>query len=322
MAEERYKRYDIIKMMNEETKTQTTTYYPVPIAVIIFNRPEVTKKLAEVIKQVRPETLYIISDGAREDHPGEDALVRETREIMEAAAKPEHQVHIYAEHNMRCDPRISSGLDAVFAEAQEAIILEDDCIPDLSFFPFAQEMLERYRDNPEIALIGGSFRTNYVPKASYTFTARTSMWGWATWAKVWNTYRKDPVEWGAVRDTDRWRYALNRKEQQVFVMQWDRYDTEKDFPWDAKFLLYLFCNRMMGISPKVNLVRNIGAGDDATHYSQEDEITRWPVGTLEFPLVHPTLIQRDLVYEKANFREGEIRKWKSRFRRYILRRSE
>ncbi|MCR5716185.1 MAG: hypothetical protein K6G23_05020 [Lachnospiraceae bacterium] len=309
-------------MMNEETKTQTTTYYSVPIAVIIFNRPEVAKKLAEVIRQVQPERLYIISDGAREDHPGEDALVRETREIMEAAVKPEHQVHIYAEHNMRCDPRISSGLDAVFAEAQEAVILEDDCIPDLSFFPFAQEMLERYRDNPEIALIGGSFRTHYVPRTSYIFTARTATWGWATWGSVWREYRTHMIQWKDVRESKEWRYALNRKAQKSFMVQWDRYATEQDFPWDAEFLLYMFYYHKVGISPKINLIRNIGTGADATHYSQEDEITRWPVGTLEFPLVHPTLIQRDLAYEKANFREGEIRKWKSRFRRYILRRSE
>lgn len=305
----------------EQTNIEKSTYH-VPIAVIIFNRPRVTKELAEVIRRVNPEMLYIISDGPRADRPGEDALVAETRAIMEAAVPASQQKHIYATENLRCDPRISSGLDAVFAEATEAIVLEDDCIPDLSFFPYAEEMLSRYRDASEVALVGGSFRSHYQPKDSYLFTARTSTWGWATWANVWQDFRAHKVDWRLMRDTDAWRYALNSSEQKSFMIQWDRYAQERDFPWDAEFLLWMFCEKKLGTSPCVNLIKNIGFGTDATHYNQEDEITRWPAYSLEFPLRHPEVIARDRRYERANFREGEMRKWKSRFRRYILRKSE
>ena len=131
--------------MSEQLKT--------PVVLCVFNRLDTTKKVFEKIRDARPERLYIICDAARENRPEEKEVVASVRSYIEKSVNWPCDVRKnYAESNMGCGNRISSGLTWVFSQEEQAIILEDDCVPDTTFFRYCEELLDYYRDNEEIAI--------------------------------------------------------------------------------------------------------------------------------------------------------------------------
>ena len=132
-------------------------YGTTPVAFLIFNRPETTARVFEAIRRVRPPKLLVVADGPRSDREGENEKCRAARSVIERVDWPCEVITNYADTNLGCRTRISSGLDWVFANVDEAIILEDDCLPDPSFFPFCEELLARYRDDDRIMIIAYLF---------------------------------------------------------------------------------------------------------------------------------------------------------------------
>ncbi len=125
-----------------------------PVAFIIFNRPDCTRRVFERIRDARPEKLYLIADGPRAHKPGEDERCAETRRIVEGMIDWPCDVRKnFSDANMGCGKRIPSGLDWVFEQEETAIIMEDDILADPSFFPFCETLLERYRHDERIMQI-------------------------------------------------------------------------------------------------------------------------------------------------------------------------
>ena len=177
----------------EENKKQLNT----PVVFIIFNRPDTTQKVFDEIKKVKPKKLFVISDGPRK--PSEEKLCVETRKIIDGVDWECEVLKNYSDKNLGLKERISSGLNWVFNNTEEAIILEDDCVPDQSFFKFCEEMLDRYRGNKNIMMIGGSNPLkDFEIENAYTFSKYYQIWGWATWKRAWDKYDIDMKGWGVV----------------------------------------------------------------------------------------------------------------------------
>jgi hypothetical protein len=164
-----------------------TEEFETPVALFVFRRPDTTRKVFEAIANVRPTRLLLIADGPRPDKPGELEASEQVREIVSRVDWPCEVSTNFADKNLGCQERMISGYNWVFSLVEEAILLEDDCLPDASFFFFCQEMLTRYRDDSRIAMVAGfnavqdHTRTNY----SYYFSSFTHCWGWATWRRAW-----------------------------------------------------------------------------------------------------------------------------------------
>ena len=289
--------------------------YDVPVTVIIFNRPEITKVLGDVIRQVSPDRLFIISDGARKDHAGEEDKVNECRRIMEDAGKDSEIIRCYSDENMGCDPRIVSGLDLVFSKVDRSIILEDDCIPDISFFRYCKELLERYKDEERVMYVSGSNRTHYKMRSSYSFSYEASTWGWAAWSRSWKLYKDGKESWKQLRTKNDFRTMMSENVYRRFVNELDAYYGRKDFPWDAAWQMQVMEHNGLGVVPCVNMVRNIGYGQDATHTNTRSALQNWPVAEMKFPLIKPKdgvtqdkhylqQEQRDRMYERICGRFG------------------
>src|ERR1700719_3988952 len=167
------------------------------VALIVFNRPEVTKIVFERIKQTRPGVLLLVADGPRRDRVGEGAACRLTRQIVEDVTWPCEVLKNYSETNMGCGRRVASGIDWVFQNVEEAIILEDDCLPDRTFFGFCKELLEHYRDDERVMQISGSNLQfgQHRTEQSYYFSRYPHCWGWATWQRAWKLYDFDMKVW-------------------------------------------------------------------------------------------------------------------------------
>jgi hypothetical protein len=263
-----------------------------PVAFFVFKRPETTLRVFSAISKVKPARMLLIADGPRQDREGEaDACLR-VREIVAKIDWPCEVSRNFSESNLGCGERIISGLNWVFSLVEEAIILEDDCLPDSSFFPFCQELLEKYRGDTRISYISG---TNLVEsylntKDSYYFSRMGGIWGWATWRSEWRRYDRYLSDWQKLKSE---RMLSEVFCQRKTVAYWTRifdamYDKRGPNTWDYQWLYTGLKNGSLAIVPRVNLIGNIGFGEGATHMSGVDSRLRPPVQSIEFPLKHPS----------------------------------
>ena len=280
----------------------------IPVVFIIFNRPETTKKVFSAISQARPKRLFIIADGPRLNKPGEMDRCLETRSIAENVNWDCEVRKNYSEVNLGCALRISSGLQWVFELSEAAIILEDDCLPDQTFFLFCQELLLKYWDDSRIFSISGSHLPWFKQrtKASYFFSSNTHVWGWATWRRSWKQYdmsiRNLPelIEGGWLSDCT----GVEKRELKYYIKVYNElYRTSLNpFTWDYQFGLCGFMNGSHIIVPNVNMVSNIGFGIGESHSNAGKNVcAENPTNPISFPLIHPLFLINDTIYDRKTF---------------------
>lgn len=283
-----------------------------PVTFIIFKRPQTTEKVFEAIRQAKPTKLFVIADGPRTDREGEAEKCEATRAIIERVDWDCEVIKNYSDINLGCAKRVSSGLDWVFNNVEETIILEDDCIPHPTFFRFSQELLEKYRNDTRIATISaqnlqlGQKRTNY----SYYFSRYNHCWGWASWRRAWQHYDLTIKLWKEVQAENLLHDILV---DQKAVNSWQRifqsvYDNPTGITWDYQWTFACWMQGSLSIIPNVNLISNVGVGVDATHFTSNQEFSfiNMPMQAIEFPLKHPPFIVRHV--EADNFTQKTVYK--------------
>ena len=267
-----------------------------PVAFFIFNRPDLTLRVFEKIRDAKPQKLFIIADGAR--FPEEENKCKEARNIVQKIDWDCEVLTNFSDVNLGCKLRLSSGLDWVFSKVDAAIILEDDCLPDPTFFQFCSELLEYYRNDERVMMISGdnfclgNQRTHY----SYYFSRYINIWGWATWRRSWQYYDREMKLWSEIRD-GKWLQDIFNDKKTVDYWQENLqkvYDGEID-TWDYQWFFACWIRGSYSIVPAKNLVSNIGFGIDATHTvwtkSKSNSIPTQPI---QFPIYHPPFLIQDL----------------------------
>lgn len=236
-----------------------------PVAIVFFNRIEPLKRLVARLADVRPPKVYLIADGARSDRLGEAEKVAACRAFMRTLPWPCKVEVNFASENLGCRKRVTSGLDWVFEHEERAIVLEDDCIPEVEFFPWVERMLKRYAKDERVLSVGGTNLRPQVcdPSVDCVFTKYAMIWGWATWRRAWRmndgNLERFPMmcaehgfkKWlGKWRAEWYWRYLL----------------THVKSSWGYRWSFTHFAHQAFCVVPPVNLVKNIGMTDvDATH---------------------------------------------------------
>jgi hypothetical protein len=211
----------------------------------------------------------------------------------------------FADYNMGCRRRVSSGLHWVFTQVEEAIIVEDDCLADESFFPFCAELLMRYRNDPRVMSIAGDnfqFGQRRTPH-SYYFSLIPHVWGWATWRRAWRHFDLHMRNWPMLRETGWLLDLLGHESLADFYRQTfnNGFDGAVD-TWDIQWVFANFAHEGLTILPETNLVTNIGFGEDATHTRRADaRESNLPVVPMRFPLDHPKVMQRNVEADEFTF---------------------
>ncbi|MEH2255378.1 glycosyltransferase family 2 protein [Nostoc sp.] len=283
-----------------------------PVTFIIFKRPQTTEKVFEAIRKAKPIKLFVIADGPRTEREDEAEKCEATRAIIERVDWDCEVIKDYSDINLGCAKRVSSGLDWVFNNVEETIILEDDCIPHSTFFRFSQELLEKYRNDTRIATISaqnlqlGQKRTNY----SYYFSRYNHCWGWASWRRAWQHYDLTIKLWKEVQAENLLHDILI---DQKAVNFWQRifqsvYDNPTGITWDYQWTFASWMQGSLSIIPNVNLISNVGVGADATHFTSNQEFSfiNMSMQAMEFPLKHPPFIVRNV--EADNFIQKTVYK--------------
>lgn len=297
-----------------------------PVAFFIFNRPETTKLVFEAIRKARPSTLLVIADGPRLNKPGEDKQCRLVQDVVEQVDWNCKVLKNYSDRNLGCKNRVSSGLDWVFNQVEEAIILEDDCLPHPTFFRFCAELLDYYRHDSRImAISGNNFQFGRQrTQDSYYFSRYNHCWGWASWQRAWKHYDVEMKLWPVIKK-ESWLQDLLKDDRTVQywtslfeAVACDRIDT-----WDYQWTFACWIQSGLTVLPTVNLVSNIGFGKDATHTTAASSIGNLPTEALSFPLKHPAFMirdaQADYLTHKITDQSGLLKKLKRVIKQMIKR---
>lgn len=267
-----------------------------PVAFIIFNRPDTTERVFAEIAKAKPPKLLVISDGPRINRSGEADKVVATRAIIDRVDWNCEVLTNYSDENMGCRRRVSSGLDWVFEMVEEAIILEDDCLPHPSFFRFCEELLEMYRYDERVAMVtGDNFQEgNRRGPHSYYFSRYTHIWGWATWRRAWKRFDPSMHSWPEKKDAAWLKDLLDESVTEKYWQErFDRAYTGEVNAWSLPWLLACWSQGGLTIMPNVNLISNIGFGVEATHTTTKGKFADMPVAEMPFPLSHPAEVIRD-----------------------------
>lgn len=274
--------------------------FTVPVLFLIFNRPETTQKVFEVIKNQKPSYLFIAADGPRMDKEGEAEKCRITRELVLQGIDWDCEVKTYFRNsNVGCGRNVSDAITWFFEHVPEGIILEDDCLPNASFFSFCAELLEKYRDNNAISAISGNnfqLQQPMLIEADYYYSLFPSSWGWATWRRSWQDYELYINKWEKIDKVSFLQYLFEENEYQLWWKnQYDYFFKERPIDtWDFQFHFQSMLRRQLAVIPKANLISNIGHGPDGTHFNNPDSyFANMPTYELDFPLKHPERIERN-----------------------------
>lgn len=271
-----------------------------PIAVIVFNRPDNVLKLRECLKTEESRTLFVISDGPRPNRPGEYEQVEACRRIF---SDWPGQVHFnFADKNMGCKARVSTGISWVFEQSDCSIILEDDCLPHLDFFKFADELLEKYKNDTRVMSICGTnvFSDRDYINWSYCFSKYQNCWGWATWKRSWDLFDEDLSELHIAKETGLLRGHLgSRRAAMYWHYMLGKVRNGQINSWAYIWTFSAFINHGLHIIPKNNLIKNDGFGNDSTHTTETPTYLSNKAQPMEFPISHPPAVFPLFQYDQS-----------------------
>lgn len=280
------------------------------VIFLVFNRPDLTARVFARIAEARPSRLFVVADGPRSAE--EEVKCRAVRDITERVDWPCRVERNYSDVNLGCRRRVSSGLDWAFSRVEDAIVLEDDCLPHAMFFPFCEELLQRYSTDERVGYITGDcFVKGLVNDAtSYYFSIYGGIWGWASWRRAWRHYDVHMTSWPENRRAARHSAAFpSIKESRYFETVWDATYAGSIDTWDYQWTYACRMHGLLVVAPRVNLVSNIGFRIDAARTRDAcDPLARLPVQSIELPLRHPLSVCPDRVADRQHARRVYLRR--------------
>ena len=282
--------------------------YNIPILFVFFNRLEIAVESFEQIRKVKPSRLYLASDGPRHQKAGENVKVETVRKVILDLIDWECEVKtLFQKRNLGCGLGVKTAIDWLFDAEEEGIVLEDDCIPQDSFFTYMTKLLKRYRKDNRIGMISGM--NHFKEKRSddsYFFSTYKSCWGWATWRRAWKNmdlnmnWRDSAAEFDILKnmgfegkDLEYWKYRLKL------------IDAKDVSAWDWQWYFSLSAQNQLSIFPKVSLISNIGFTEEATHTSSSAKDAYFATGEMKFPMQHPKYIVPSNSFDKAYYKDNE-----------------
>ncbi len=306
------------------------------VLLIFFARPNTLREVFLKVKEARPGRLFLSCDGPREGNATDRERIEECKRIV-SDIDWECEVYTnYSEENLGCGRGPESAISWAFTHVDKLLILEDDCVPNETLFPFMKEMLDRYEKDERVGIISGF---NHMKEwdcgpYSYCFAKTAATLGWGTWRRVWEKY-----DFHAERAQDAYCRELlygefpTRRIAERRISDWKRAAREtrekKVNYWDIQFGLLKYTGSYLCVVPRHNLIYNIGVGAGSTH-TENSKAEVWkrgrvlfmPTEDMAFPLSHPDYVICDRRYDKEVFKivfPGKVKKIFRKVKRVLRR---
>ncbi|MDO8366274.1 MAG: hypothetical protein Q7T20_05710 [Saprospiraceae bacterium] len=268
-----------------------------PILLLLFNRPKHTRAVLDRLREIRPTQIFVHCDGPRESVEGESEKVTAVRTELDKIDWPCEIKTLFRAQNVGLREGVSGALDWFFEAVEQGIVLEDDCLPDRSFFPFCETLLERYADHEQVMHIGGSNVAEQLTRtlsSSYFFSQFSFVWGWASWRSAWAKMSLNLEGFEDFVRENRISSLTPEPIAQAYML--DKFRATKareNNSWAYAWAYSVLNNNGLSIVPSLNLVQNTGIGEAAaTHTKQLDRKANIRASSLALPLTHPTRVER------------------------------
>jgi len=280
--------------------------FATPILFLIYNRPEQTRKVFKKIREIKPKYLYISADGPKNGMIEDIENCNDSRMVIDQIDWDCELKTKLNQKNLGCKIGVSSGISWFFQHVNEGIILEDDCVPDISFFSFCKYLLKKYRYDTRIMHISGTNFQDGILRddSSYYFSKYVYVWGWATWKRAWDLYDVK------IQNFDKFlmhksikNIFTDKKEQKFLLNNFNLAYTNKKMTWDYQWHYTNLINNGLSITPNKNLVSNIGFGKEATHTPQKHHpFSNRPVDKLD-NISHPSFIIPNIEADRYTYKK-------------------
>lgn len=273
------------------------------VLLITFIKFDTALEVLEKIREASPKRLYIASDGGR--NPKEhNKILNFRQELLKKIDWDCEVLTFFSETNNGCKMGPYNAISWFFSYEEQGIILEDDCLPDNSFFQFCDILLDKYKNNNNVFMIGGWCAFDLSPqkqnliKDDYFFSKYPHIWGWASWRRAWNTYK---IEQFCLQQAYNLDYD-SQQEKKYWTKIFSTYQRKNLDAWDYPMLYHIWSNHLLCIVPKTSMIQNIGLNRiDATHTTTESIFQKVQAHKQHFPIKHPLEISRDKELDKINF---------------------
>ena len=285
------------------------------VLLIIYRRPEATRRVFERIAAAAPRRLFIAADGAATNADREKCDL--ARAAVGRITWECDLARDFSSQNMGLDGRMTSAIAWAFRSVESLIVLEDDCLPHPRFFTFCQSLLNRYQDDARVMHVSGEcYRRAREGDCSYFFSKYPLAWGWGTWRRAWAHYDPRLSSWPRFRNQPEARALFDTQDERAYWLSTfahvhehagQRGQSSWDYAW-----YYACMTNGLSIHPAVNLVSNIGYGPSASHTHGASELAERCVEPLEEDLRHPGWVVRD--------READLDTFDRRFPGAVLKR--
>lgn len=279
---------------------------PTPVLLLVFNRPKHAHAILERVRQMQPPRLYIHADGPRADRSGEKELVMATRSILEQIDWPCAVKTLFRETNAGLRMGVAQAINWFFDHEPMGIVLEDDCLPDPSFFRYCTELLEKYADDERIMHIAGSNLAQRFTRQqadSYFFSRHSLVWGWASWRRAWQHMLPELADLDNFLGSPVFAEAVpGRMERAYLAAKFKATQKRENNSWAYAWFYSVLKNNGLCVIPSQNLVQNIGVGEaSATHTSEKNTAAQIRASALPFPLQHPESFEINPALEQQIF---------------------
>ncbi len=303
-----------------------------PVLLIVFKRPDLLQQTFDEVRKAKPPQLFVAADGPRDDHPGDAELCRQTRDVIDQVDWDCEVFKNYQDQNLGCRLGVSSAIDWFFQHVEEGIILQDDCLPNQSFFWFCQELLERYRHDERVMAVSGSnpVAGRWTADASYYFSRLVHIIGFATWRRAWEHYDLEMKTFPEFAAKNRIANVFPDKKAQAFYMSRFSAVYTSSTTWDWQLLYAHVTQNGLCAVADTNLVSNIGLGVSDRDPDGHPNIPIFNIPTEEIEEIsHPACIMPasesdDLVtswgykYEFKPYQSSGPRRWLASLTRWIV----
>jgi hypothetical protein len=283
--------------------------FDVPLLLIIYNRPQFTDRLLAIIAAIRPSVLFIAAD-APSDDPTDQIKCMQAREIVKKINWDCHLETKFSDVHMGVRNGPYNAIMWFFSKVDRGIILEDDIMPSDDFFWFCLEMLEKYEDDKRIMLISGcNFQAAEKRREDVYFFSKTcTTWGWASWKRAIQNYDINLESFPYFKKQQKYKNVSDNWWVQKYWMHKfeDIYEKRQLNSWDWPFYYHIWFQNGLSIIPGVNLVSNIGIGNEATHTKSAGRYFLARTHPMKWPLKHPTAVLPD-IHSDASFYRKYIR---------------
>lgn len=269
------------------------------VLFIVFNRADTTARVFEAIRKARPPRLYVAADGPRSSRPQEAQLCEEARRVASAVDWPCEVKTLFRPGNLGCKMAVSGAIDWFFEHEEQGIILEDDCLPEPSFFDYCDTLLDRYKDDPRVMCISGD---NFLPADvhsrlgdAYYFSAFFHIWGWASWRRAWKGYDVSMSRWNPEVGEKLLRKVFpdNAPLRRIWMGTFNRVAAGEIDTWDYQWVFHCWMAGGLSCMPAGNLISNIGFDERATHTTESGHAqANLPTQPLPMPMKHPATVAR------------------------------